>query len=85
MPFTREVIIRATTEEIAQAFCDLDDDAMCKFFVEVARRFSEWGPGKGDMQLWYVGGHMRTCECSTEQAREWVRELARCLEISTHT
>mgnify|MGYP003575320442 CR=1 FL=1 len=66
-------------EEIAEAFCAMTDDAQAKFFTAVARIMGEWKCG-GDMQLAYIGGHMRKCKCTTDAGRQWVRDLASHLE-----
>lgn len=67
----------------AEWFCDLSDDEQCKFFVEVARIMDGW-PGGGDSQLYYIGGHLKNCKCSTPEAREMIRALAQYAETSEH-
>jgi hypothetical protein len=74
-----------STEEIAKAFCDLDDDAQAQFFVHVAADMAKWGGGKGAMQIFYIGKHLQECECSTEEARDWVKDLAECARRPTET
>lgn len=69
---------------LAEIFCAMDDDRQARFFVEVAAIMESWGVGKADSQAWFIGGHLRNCKCSTEQARELIRSLANGLERSTH-
>lgn len=80
-----------TTQEIevdismlADAFCGLDDDGQAQFFVEVAKRFNAWGAGKADSQCWYIGGHLRNCECSTAEARELIESIYNGMLKSSH-
>ena len=75
-----EVEIKLTPRQLAEAFCDLDDEQQADFFIEAARIAASWRDG-AVMQWWYVGRHLRTCTCSTEEAREMVRELASALEF----
>lgn len=65
---------------LAAQFCAMTDDAQAQFFVHVARVMGSWGSAAMDGQLSYIGRHLRTCECSTEAAREWVRGLAAFME-----
>ena len=61
---------------LARGFCELDDDTQAKFFVEVARLMGQWGAGKAESQAFYIGRHLRTCECATDAARELIRNIA---------
>jgi hypothetical protein len=70
-------------ETAAKWFAALSDDAQCQFFVAVAAEAEKW-PGGPDGQWYHVGGHLRNCECSTEEAREMIRAIARYMETSTH-
>src|SRR3977135_3852121 len=70
-------------ETAARWFAALDDDAMCRFLVAVAREVEAYG-GDPDNQWYYLGGHLRNCGCSTEGAREMVRAWAQYAETSTH-
>lgn len=70
-------------DQAAEWFCGLDDDQMAKFFVAVAAKAKAW-PNPPNYQWSYVGGHLRNCECSTEDAREMIRSWAYFLEHSTH-
>lgn len=69
---------------LAEAFCGLDDDGQAQFFVEVAKRFNAWGPGKADQQCWYIGGHLRNCECSTSEARDLIESIHGGMQRSLH-
>lgn len=81
--------IRVTTgieldiETAAKWFAGLDDDQMCKFLVAVAAEAEKY-PGSPDNQWYYLGGHLRSCKCSTEEARTMVRQWAYWMEHSDH-
>lgn len=75
---------RLTPLELATAFCELDDEAQAQFFIEAARIAETWredvkaGTSYGPGWQWYsIGRHLKTCSCSTEEAREMVREISR--------
>lgn len=74
--------VDVTVEVLADVFCALDDDQMCKFFVEVHRRASE--VPTFDNQWYYLGGHLRNCECSNEGTREMLRNIVQHMETSNH-
>jgi hypothetical protein len=73
-------------ETAAKWFAALSDDEMCQFLVAVAAEAEKWPDNFGgpDTQWYYVGGHLRNCECSTEGAREMIRAIAGYMETSTH-
>lgn len=77
---TETLQIGLTMPLVAGWFCGLNDEQQADFFIEVARQAQEWpgGPGAGHhtIQWWQVGNHLRTCECSTEDARDMIRALA---------
>lgn len=81
--------IKVTTEieldidTAAKWFASLDDDAMCSFLVAVAKEAEKF-PGSPDNQWYYLGGHLRNCECSTDAAREMVRKWAYWIDHSDH-
>lgn len=81
--------IKVTTEielEIATAarwFAGLTDDEQCQFLVAVASEADKY-PGDPDNQWYYLGGHLRNCECSTEGARDMIRKWAYWVDNSTH-
>ena len=74
--------VNLTVELLAEVFCALDDDQMCKFFVEV-HRIAEQNP-HFDNQWYYLGGHLRNCECSNEGTREMLRNIVEHMETSDH-
>lgn len=71
-----EVEIETTVEFLAKGFCDLDDDAQARFFVEVAREMSTWSGAGRTMQAHYIGAHLRECACSTLEARDFIEEIS---------
>lgn len=72
----------SAVRRLAVEFCRLDDDQQAQFFCEAARIMDTWGDGKRDTQAWYVGRHLATCHCATEEGRELVRMLAASLEAA---
>jgi hypothetical protein len=74
------VDIELTVEQLAAAFCDLDDDAQAKFFVECARLAEKWSGTNFD-QFFQVGRHLRTCSCSTPEARELIRRIVAGMKV----
>lgn len=73
----REINIIATPAELAEAFCDMNDEQQAQFFIDVAeigRSFRGLGAG---YQWWLVGKHLKTCACSTEDARDLILEIAK--------
>lgn len=81
--------IKVTTEielDIATAakwFASLDDDSMCRFLVAVAEEAKKFD-GSPDHQWYYLGGHLRNCTCSTDDARDMIRSWHYWMEHSTH-
>jgi len=68
---------------LASRFANLNDDNQAKVLVEVARIMAAWPspPSYGmGWQAHAIGRHLRTCECSTEEAREFVRAMASGME-----
>jgi hypothetical protein len=66
-------------EALAEEFCKLDDDTQAQFFVHVAKIMATWdgfGSASAYMQASFIGRRLATCECSTEEARELVRNIA---------
>lgn len=76
--------INLDIETGAKWFAALDDDQMCKFLVAVAEEAKSFG-GNPDNQWYYLGGHLRNCECSTDDAREMIRSWHHWMEHSDHT
>jgi hypothetical protein len=63
------------TLELAGLFVELDDDSQAKFFVEVARLMSTWREHERYSQQYAIGRHLSDCQCSTEEARELLRNI----------
>ena len=64
-------------ESAAEWFANLSDEQQADFFVAVAEASKKWEcQGRWQSQYWLVGRHLRTCSCSTDDARDLVRELA---------
>lgn len=61
---------------LAEDFCAMSDDGQARFFEEVARIMATWGAFRADSQRYNVAQHMKTCACTTESGRDWVRALA---------
>lgn len=56
----REIEIKLSIKEIAEAFCDLNDEDQAQFFVEAARIGASWEPTANVFQWFSVGKHLRT-------------------------
>lgn len=80
--FTVQTQVTLDIETLADAFAEMTDDDQAQFFVAVAARFAKFQ--NGATQGWFIGGHLRNCECSTEEARELIRDIADGLRNSTH-
>jgi hypothetical protein len=76
---TETLTIGLDMATVAAWFCELDDEAQADFFVEVAKRAESWAVNP-DGQWMRVGSHLRTCDCSTDEARELIRNLHYGLE-----
>ena len=77
MKVTAEVTL--TPSVIAEAFCGLNDEGQAQVFIEVAKLAATWD-GRPGYQWWLVGRHLRNCECSTDEARDIVREIASAMD-----
>jgi len=77
------VNVKLTPAELAAAFCELDDEAQAQFFIDAARIAETWGGAGPAMQWFTVGRHLKTCACSTYEARAMVREIADAIEMET--
>ncbi len=66
----------AAIREIAKTFSRMNDDQQARFFNEVAAIMKDW-PTDGGMasQAYYIGRHLRTCECSTDEARIFIHDI----------
>lgn len=71
----------STPAAMAAVFCEWDDEQQAQFFVEVAATMQAWPrPDAHTFQAFYIGGHLKTCACSTDGARDFVRAIADRLE-----
>jgi hypothetical protein len=74
-------ITNLTPQQLAECFCEMYDEEQAQFFIEVAAIAKTWEEGRSPC-LWVdqwelVGKHLRTCSCSTDEARDLVISLAR--------
>jgi hypothetical protein len=67
----------------AKWFANLTDDDMAQFLIEVANEAQKY-PSDPDNQWYYLGGHLRNCECSTDAARDMVKNWAYWIDHSEH-
>lgn len=75
---TTTVKIDLDIKTAAQWFSALSDEQQADFFVEVAAEANRW-PTNGmhwGYQFWLVGRHLRDCNCSSDDARQLVREIS---------
>jgi hypothetical protein len=70
------VEIDVDVEHLARQFAALTDDAQAQFLCLAAADLAH----HAGMQAFYIGRHLQSCECSTEEGREFVREIARAME-----
>lgn len=64
------------SKAIAELFCAMTDDGQAQFFVHVAATMAKWPRvGACETQAFYIGKHLRDCECSTEGGREFIRSI----------
>lgn len=78
-----ETEITLDVEVAAKWFSALSDDDMARFLVAVAKEAESY-PLSPDNQWYYLGGHLRNCKCSTEEAREMLRRWLYWMENSNH-
>lgn len=74
-----EVDVLMTAELLARAFCEFDDEEQTRFFVEVGKVMASWPTFNREMQLHYIANHLASCACSSDAAREFVREINRVI------
>lgn len=74
------VNVQLTPRELAEFFCSMDDEKQAQFFIEAASIAAKWETNEqglgADWQWYSVGRHLRTCSCSTEEARDLVKSIA---------
>lgn len=56
-------------------FAGLDDEQQAQFFIDVAEAAKAWD-GAQSSQWFFVGRHLRDCECSTYEARDLIESIA---------
>jgi len=78
-----QMTIELSLDQLAEAFANLDDDSQAQFFCRVAAIALTWKGFSKDMQWYYVGKHLRECECSTDDGREMLREIVRVMDDKT--
>ena len=65
----------AMIRTLAETFSRMNDDQQAKFFNEVAAIMKRWPNFGMGQQAFYIGRHLKRCECSTEDARDFIREV----------
>jgi hypothetical protein len=73
------VDVDLTPAMLAESFCQLDDESQTQFFVEVAKILATWSTLHREMQTHYIANHLAGCECSSDGARWFVREIGRVI------
>jgi hypothetical protein len=78
---------KLTPAEVAEAFCELNDEEQAQVFIDAARIAGAWPVGNGqlgpDWQWHKIGRHLRDCECSTIEARDMIASIAQAIEDKT--
>lgn len=75
--------VEVDIDVLAKCFCGLDDDQQCQFFVKVAEEAKTWKQHQ-EYQWILVGGHLRNCKRSSNEARELIESIYYGLKNSTH-
>lgn len=70
-----EVVAELTPEMIAAAFCAMNDEEQADFFIHASRIARETWKGHQGLQWSYVGSHLKTCACATDEARDMVEQI----------
>lgn len=70
-----EVRVSLTPRQVAEAFCEMDDEKQAQFFIEAAAIAATW-TGSDFPQWLFVGRHLRDCDCSNDDARALVQDIA---------
>ena len=69
------VELELSPKELATAFCLMGDENQAQFFIEASEIAKTWD-GSAEYQWSVIGGHLKTCKCSTREARSMVRAIA---------
>lgn len=82
---TKTVEIELDIDTAAQWFSEISDDDMAQFFCAAADKMKQWSgcPSAtitAQMMWCYVGEHLAKCECSTEDGRAMIRDIAYFME-----
>lgn len=82
------VKVRLTPEQLGAMFAEMNDDEQARVFVAAAAAAQLWELDKYsigiDGQWQAIGCHLKSCKCSTEEARDMVRNIAYGLEHPKH-
>lgn len=78
MKFHATVEVPVSVKELAAMFCELGDEGQAQFFIEAAGLAREWPTrwGGPSYQWRLVGRHLKSCECSHDDARSMVADIA---------
>ena len=76
MKFNVEVPI--AVPDLAKLFSELNDDEQAQFFCLAAALIGD--THARSIQAYYIGNHLRTCECSTDVGRDFVREIVESMD-----
>ena len=82
MTITRTIEIEPTVKELAECFAHLNDEDQAQFFVEVDAVMESWGSYKRGMQISFIAGHLATCNCVTQGAKDFIRDIAECVVLA---
>ena len=77
---TTTINVKVDMDMLVQLFCAMTDDEQSRFICLAAAKMEELVGTKSHNQWWYVGSHLRSCECSTDAGREMVREIVAALD-----
>lgn len=70
--------IEITPRLVAEMLAEMNDEDQAQVFIELAEIAATWAGA--NFQQWYsVGRHLRTCECSNDNARRLISDIARGL------
>ena len=67
-----EADIDLTSRQLAEAFCEMNDDEQTRCFGDVAAVMETWAPHKRLLQVSFIGSHLVDCDCGGERARELI-------------
>ena len=74
-----EVDIKITPQQLAELFCEMNDDEQTRFFGDVAHIMSGWKPHERELQIEFIGSHLVDCECGGAGARELIKGIYRSM------